>query len=95
MYQLKEVFSGKINPTEYATYPEACKARDAINKSDYAAGKSTMWSAFDASAEEAVATPVDPLWINKEWPKVEFTEGMYSSPRMTSSNDQPEGYEGE
>lgn len=95
MFQLKETFGREISPVVYATYPEACKARDAINAAEYKAGKTTMWSAFEVNAAPVETSPIDPLWINKELPKVEFTDEMYGSPRMTNTNDQPEGYQGE
>ena len=47
------------------------------------------------AAALAALAPTAATWINKELSKVEFTEGMYGSGRMTNTNDQPEGYMGE
>lgn len=46
-------------------------------------------------AELAALVTTSATWENKDLPKVEFTEGMYGSARMTNTNDQPEGFQGE
>lgn len=46
-------------------------------------------------AELAALLTTPATWVNKEIPKVKFSEGMYGQSRMTDTSDQPEGYTGE
>jgi hypothetical protein len=74
----------------FEKYPDATKARDILSKETGA-----FYSVIDLNEVVAPKAPIDSMWINKELPKVEFTEGMYGQSRMTNTSDEPEGYTGE